>query len=324
MPPFPQFSIVGLLSALCLSSGPGMASDDSERLTFAWPDGLSGRVSFALRQVGSSESVADTVWEGGGAARFAVSRDGSATVVTYSDEEFELVANQGSEDTEFINEILAPAILRWPGVRIGAQGQFLGLDQRAEFLAAINDGIDAHMERLTPEQADPLRMAVEQSSNALQIEYMARTRWEQAVGRWVGREVRTGKPNFTDDTLNLPFDDETGGEVPSRVSYALVGRRACGDAGPQGCVELEFRTLVDGPAATAAYDRLFSGREPGGDSPGIVDFRLSVTTRVVTDPQTLIPYSVQSAWDQSMALALYGDPIVLRQSGESTITYIYD
>ena len=139
-----------LLVAGTLAATNAMA-DESVALRFAWPDGLSGRVSYSLRQVGSSDSVADTVWEGGGAARFAVSRDGSVTVVTYSDEEFELAANQGSEDSELINEILAPAILRWPGIRIGAQGQFLGLDRRVEFLAAINAEIDAHMERLAPD-----------------------------------------------------------------------------------------------------------------------------------------------------------------------------
>ena len=67
------------------------------------------------------------------------------------------------------------------------------------------------------------------------------------MGRWVGREVRTGKPTFTRRHLNLPYDDETGGRVPSRVSFALIGRSACGDSGPQDCVELEYRTLADGP-----------------------------------------------------------------------------
>lgn len=324
MRPLPKISIAGLLSVLCLISGPGIASDDSQRLTFAWPDGLSGRVSYALRQVSSSQYNTDTVWEGGGTARFAISRDGSAAVIAYSDQDFGLTANQGSEDIELINEILTPAILRWPGVRIGSQGQFLGLDRPAEFLAAIEAGIDAQMDRLTAEQTESTRRATEQSSSAQQIEYMARTRWEQAVGRWVGREVRTGKPTFTDDTLNLPYDDDTDERVPSRVSFALIGRISCGDTGPRDCVELEFRTLADGPAATAAYDRLLGGREPGEDPPGVVDFRLSMTSRVVTDPQTLIPYSVRSEWDQSIALALYGDPVILRQSGESTISYAYD
>ena len=324
MRPLLNLFIVGFFSALCVPSAPGMASDDSQRLTFAWPDGLSGHVNYTLRQVSSSVPDTDTVWEGGGTARFATSRDGSATVIAYSDQDFELTANQGSDDIELINEILTPAILRWPGIRIGSQGQYLGLDRPAEFLAAIKAGIDAQMDRLTAEQTESMRMATDQSSSAQQIEYMARTRWEQAVGRWVGREVRTGKPTFTDDTLNLPYDDETGGRVPSRVSFALIGRSACGDSGPQDCVELEYRTLADGPAATAAYDRLLGGGEPGEDSPGIVDFRLSMTSRVVTDPQTLIPYSVRSEWDQSIALALYGDPVVLRQSGESTIIFAYD
>ena len=150
-----------------------MASDDSQRLTFAWPDSLSGHVSYTLRQVSSSVPDTDTVWEGGGTARFATSRDGSATVIAYSDQDFELTANQGSDDIELINEILTPAILRWPGIRIGSQGQFLDLDGRAEFLSEINAGIDAQLDRLTPDQADSMRMATDQAGSARQIEYMA-------------------------------------------------------------------------------------------------------------------------------------------------------
>ena len=106
MRPLLNLFIVGFFSALCVPSAPGMASDDSQRLTFAWPDGLSGHVNYTLRQVSSSVPDTDTVWEGGGTARFATSRDGSATVIAYSDQDFELTANQGSDDIELINEIL--------------------------------------------------------------------------------------------------------------------------------------------------------------------------------------------------------------------------
>lgn len=311
--------LVGTLIAVGAVLPADARAGESVRLRFDWPDDLSGRVVITQSSVSERGDDPATELETRGTARFSVSPVGEDLVIAFEGAAFESVTNTTTGLNRQLSELFTPITTALPDYRVDGDGRFVGLEQPAAFLQSVLSAIEPIAATIPPEELEILRPTIKQAASRGEFERMAQDRWQRMVSRWVGRELRADTPIVESEQMTLPMVG--GGLVPAETSFCLAGHVPCGPSGPDGCVELEMRTIAEGPAAVAAYTRLL--QRDGGYATAHA-FHYDVTIRTISDPDTLVPYQRRTDWTLAFELDSYPGTVSVRQSGSHAITYDYD
>lgn len=297
-------------------------ADDAVTLRFDRPQDLAGRVAFTMSNASQSGTAAPTETETHGHARFSMTGavgPAGDLIMAFEDSDYEIVRNTATGEEGRLAGFFAPIAMSPPDYRVGRDGGYLRLDRPDAFLQSIASAVDPVIADIAPEYLDALRPTIEIALSREEHESLARNRWRDEVGRWIDRTVETGKPAVEDEMIELPYTG--GGQVPARQSYRLIGRVPCGDGGRPVCVDLELRTVADGPSAIAGYAAILRRLD---SSTQVRAFQLQSVTRLVSDPRTLVLFQRRTEWSSLIELDSYPEAIVIQQSGAYTATYDYD
>jgi hypothetical protein len=285
---------LGLLGILANAEAPNPG-----RINFAfrWPDGLRCEVE---------RKTSTTLGSGPGASkimRFALEarRDGAGWLIrrTYIDH----------RDAEGLvprdPQLMAD---RLPAYRVRTNGTFVGLVLEPAARARLRAARAKWKASLAAVGGVPTGGESPNSEAALAKQ--AAGEWAGLVEAWAGRALRPAEPSSwqSDFEFALPF---LGPRRMRRTETSLlVGLRPCDDAGQvsTSCAELE--TVIEPDLARFNRSMKASAarrkKRPADDAfvPESISFvRGTITKRLVTDPQTLIPRSLTTVMDHAMESA---------------------
>ncbi len=316
---FPHLPIAIAMALAAATSTRGAAADDSVALRFAWPDDLTGRATYTQHHESEQDAGTATVLEAHGSNRFSVSPVDDDLVVVFDDTSFDVVLDTSTGLSRQIAEVFAQINRRPPDFRVNRAGRFVGLERSDDFLQTVRAAVEPITAAIGPDDLESLAPTIKRALSRGEFARTSANQWRDLVGRWAGMEIETNRAIVEQETMHVPFTG--GGQIPVRATYRFLGHVPCGESGGAVCVELELRTVAEGPAALLAYVSILRRN----DSQTVVNrYRFESTTRVISDPDTLIPYRRHTDWMSSLELDGYEDPISIRQSGTLSITYEYD
>lgn len=307
-----------ILAAGALAPADAMA-EDSVALRFAWPDTLTGRATFTQRHESEQGDGTATQWEAHGSNRFSVSPVDDDLVVVFDDTRFDVVLNTNTGLSRQIAEVFAQINRRPPDFRVNRAGHFVGLERPDDFLQTVRSAVEPIIAAIDPGDLESLAPTIKRALSRNEFGRASVNQWNDIVGRWAGLEIDRDQPIVRNETMDVQFTD--GGLVPVRVTYRLLGQAPCGVSDAADCVELEARTVAEGLVALRAYASIL---RRDGSQTVVNGYRFEATTRVVSNPDTLMPFRRHTDWMSSLELEGYEDPISIRQSGTLSITYEYD
>lgn len=295
------------------------AADDAVTLRFAWPDDLGGVATFTFRLESQQDDGPKQILEASGAMRLSTSAVAGDLILDIEDRSVVIDSHSADDASRQLAAVITPLSLRRPDTRVSRSGDFLGLHDAEAFMAEVRSGIDAGTATMSPELLAVARPSIIISLSQQQFSSVAARAWDQEVGRWIDRTLQPGSPVITDEMLDFPGPG--GGRVPARVSHRLLGQVPCG-TGAGSCVELEVRTVFDGPELTAAYRQALLAQGAAGID--VSAYRFEIASRLITDPETLVPYRNQVSWQNAIDVMSGSTTIAVRDAAEHTTIYNYD
>lgn len=310
------------LLAIVLAASGGALGAEAVTLEFAWPEDLSGSASYTFRRTkevgGGREELA-----GSGRAGIAVSPVAGNLLIAFHDSEIDIETNNVPGVQGRIQGLLAQVGSESPDYLVSRRGEFLGLQDPAGFRQAVRAAVDGMIGDMPPETAQQVGPLLDSVLSEAQLTAMAEGLWNRDVGSWVGMALEPGTPLKLDSTQVFPVLGDT--ELPVRLSYRLVGDAPCGEGGGAGCVELESRSLMDAPEAAAAFGAFLQQIDPSGEANlSVGDYRVEVTARLVTDPDTLVPYTSRMDRVSTLVLLVNGQTLTVRETDLRSIAFDYD
>lgn len=307
------------LVASLMPVGPVRAAE-TVALTFGWPSGLHGLVSFSARTTRTANGRSDSL-NMTARYRFTTSAVGDGLLIQFDDVETE-VENAGSGPQAMVKAYLAKAVSMPPSYVVSPDGEFL----RVEGLEAFRDGIFAGLEDAFADVPAAAREQVISSMETLltreQIEASLASDWDSHVGTWTGAEMDEG--DLYELTFNQAIPAFGNMEVPMRSTFLLKGRVSCNGADTaKRCVGLEARTYVD-PAGLATAVEAFLARLPAGrEAPRIQDMQQETVVRLISEPDTLLPYLMESTTRTMTMMSVGGETQASSHIEEKRFVYTY-
>ncbi len=319
MNPVRQRRAFGIAFMLGLLLPASVSAQDSVTPRFAWPESLSGRADFTLRHESLHNDNPPASLEASGSVRFSVSAHADSLTVDFDETSVGIESHVASDDQMRIASVLVPLSLRRADYRVSRAGDFLGLDNPRDFMEAMRTAIDAGIETIPEDLRVHVRPTIELTLSQENFRSIMERGWRSEVGRWIDRSLQRGQPSTVDEMMDFPILG--GGQVPAQVTYRFIGQAACGN-GEEGCAELEVRAVIEGPEAIGAYEQAL--RISGASSLQVALYRTELTSQVITDPESLVPYESRLEWRQTTELLSGSDTISVRESGALATTYTYD
>ncbi|HEU0224625.1 MAG TPA: hypothetical protein VFR29_04265 [Steroidobacteraceae bacterium] len=230
-------------------------------------------------------------------------RDGDDWVLSATARNAPRVESTGTgAGTDDLQELLGRLSTALPDVVIGADGSFKSLRNLDRFRDSAGRELDRLLERSTPAgKPAPDAQAVAAAKAALLnpdlLESNVSGQWNLEVGAWIGGEFDHG------DWYEATFEEPLPGfsEKPLSMTWTFkIARWLPCDAGPEPrCVEVLLHIRPD-PEQIRQAIAVFVGRMmPAADRQRVeqamreVSYRLEWRYRLVTEPDTLRPWSFE-------------------------------
>ena len=302
--------VASLLLAVIASTG---AARESRTLEFAWPEDSEAAVTMAS-STSASIMGQTTSMEGELSYRVRTEADGDGDgfVLRYSDylfdgEETEALVESG--DAEELTRILSST---QSDIRIGADGQFVGL--------ADYEGMRASMEALLAPQRESLAAQgmggmlddfVEATLSEEAMSDAAELQWNQMVGFWAGRTLTVGEPVRVPSEMAFPIFATT--PVTLETELLLVGPADCPEgSGATRCVELASSAAPDGEELRNLIDIFMAEmtEQAGGMGieVGVTSMDLRLESTLIVDEATLRPLRIETISDTALEMDAMGLP----------------
>ena len=309
------FSSATLLAFIVLGGSiTGASAQDRVRLTFAWPETVRATVttSFDTASVAGGNRSRLT---GTSRARISASPTENGLLISYETGATQFESRSGDGIWVRIHEFLFEVGLQHPDFQVGRDGRFRNVGDPITHINAVATDLAGEIAAMPGRMKSHVRPALEHLLSERELTAHAGINWELEVGSWSGLQLETGAPIQTTETFDFP----TIGRQAASVTRTLIGRAAC--AAPNGCVELEVRIVVDTPEAKAAFDRHLQENESRLRADV---FRQELSARVITDPDTLLPYRIHESQMTIMDVLYNGRSRNLREAQDLQIVYRYD
>jgi hypothetical protein len=301
-----------------MPAGP-LRAKETVALTFDWPSGLRGKVTFSARTMrtvnGRSEDLNMT-----GRYDLVTSAAPDGLLIQFDNAETE-VENAGSGPQAMVKAYMAKATSMLPSYVVSPDGQFVRIEGLETFRNRILEGIDdafAEFPAATREQVNQTLAAV---ATREQLEFSLASDWNSYVGTWIGAELDEG--DLYELTSNQPIPAFGNMEVPMRSTFLFKQRVFCNGAeSAKRCVELEARTFD--PAGLAAAVEAFMARlSAGQEAPRVQDLQQETVVRLITEPNTLLPYLLESSTRTITTVAVGDETRASSRIEENRFVYTY-
>ena len=283
--------LVLLVLVASLVSAHSGAAERPDRLVFAWPDGATAEVTYAIegwrRQGGTSTTVRRSMkyqmrvaWKKGG-RRVIVERIWPNVPSRHERAARERTSLFGSKlgpSNSALQNLVDDLPEYVPLLHVSRDGRLVSVSGEGQIDARLKQALaESEANHATRRQLNALvndQALYDQSVQA----------WGVLVTAWAGRHLE-------DD---FAFEDRSGADVPGKPMRVEVpghgrfeGWVPCTDAGAASgdarCVKLRWSASPQGDDAKAAVEAL--------EERAIDDLELTREITVVTDPRTLLPYS---------------------------------
>jgi tetratricopeptide (TPR) repeat protein len=189
-----------------------------------------------------------------------------------------------------------------PELVVARDGSFKGLrnleTHRASLLQEVKRAVaDSTAEGGTPPRADDIERMINAVFNPELLTTLAAAQWDIAVGAWIGGEFDHG------DWYSLTFEEPLPGFSEKPVSKTMTFKVSrwlpCGPGKPPDCVEVLVRITPDSASLSQAIADFVGRMMPAATRSDMEKAMLSVAYefdmryRIVTEPDTLLPWAVE-------------------------------
>jgi hypothetical protein len=214
-----------------------------------------------------------------------------------------------------------PALLSEVGYKVSASGEFDVVTESGSFADELATKTEELIRTSAPagkQAQDLMEAAVETAPDNLtpgMLEAVTAENYQSETAMWIGATLDQGVWYEVNASLTLPGLPRIA--TQHRVEFAFTRMVPCsaGDTAPV-CAEIVMRLTPD----KEALDRLLADYNNRTDSAHINGYAASITTRIVTDPTTLLPFAreQQVFWYASIT---NGDSVLQSEHLVSTVHY---
>ncbi len=291
-----------LAAALVAVVAPSTVEAQTIELGFGWRPGMAAEVRM--------ENVTET--EAAGMAFSVFFRTRHRSVVSETADGFQ-ISNSDYEVLDFDTPMgaapVTPELLAasQPSILVSRDGAFIDIVDAEGRAATVREELAAAQEELPPGMGGVL----EGFADVEALRRTAEEQWRGVVGWWVGRTATAGETEFSTLTQQLPVPGLDAIEVD--VEMTMTGRVDCvQESGANDCVELVVLGRPTEASLTAAMAGLvgrMTEQMGGMVSPGqlaIDEWALETETRLIAEPETLVPYRSEIVVEQTMTMAVMG------------------
>lgn len=309
---------------LFLTAG-AAAAQESRSLEFAWPAGSEAAVTMTS-STSASVMGQTTSMEGEVAFRLRTEEDGGDFILRFSDyvfdgEEMETIVGGG--DPEELTRVLSST---QSDVRIGADGQFLGLVDYAGMRASMEALLAPQREALDAQgMGGILEDFVEATLSEEAMTGAAELQWNQMVGFWAGRTLSVGEPVVVPSEMAFPILATT--PVNLDTELRLIGPADCPErSGASRCIELASSAAPDGEELRNLMDIFMAemSEQAGGMGIeiGVSSMNLLLESTLIMDEETLRPLRIETTSDTALEMDAMG--VTQNMENEQTVVTVFD
>ena len=311
---------LGAIVLLCGLASSSAAAQNSVELTFDWPQPLSGTATFSFERH-QLQGPSEKRLSGEGEMGMTVSAVPDGLLLSFEPRDLN-VDSEGYQELEGrIAKTMARIMGQPPSYLVSRQGEFLRLSDPSGFAATVQEATLSLLSDLPPQVMQQVEPVLAATLSEAQLTALTAANWNNYVGTWIDGEMEPGEPYHTEDVQNVPM---LGAEFPVRLTYTLIGDTPC--AAANGCVELEQRSVMESPEATAAMEGFFGQMLAAS---GVTDvqvdtYRIVATSRIVADPSTLLTYRSSLHRETVIDLVTNGQPVPVRDTERRAFEFAYD
>lgn len=307
-----------LLSLLALcgcpksTPAPAAASFDPDgTLEMNWPDGLTGvraAVRTSTRKVGdqSDETSIETheTW--------TARRDADGWQITSTEGVFDVV--DGPEVPPMMNALAAVPLT----FAVTADGAYNGVVDAKGWEAQARDAMAA----VVPEGDAMQFIKADLAAQSAPLSKALQRDWFSMVELW------RGLPAVPGETGQIPGTDPNGAMTTQVTRWAVSGPVACGEGGPETCLELSAtagRPMSQLEAESAPVLGAWVRALPEApEASGVKDLAGALTVTVVVDPKTLVPYRMTRSQTMEGVATVNDDSLPFQTVDGKVITWEWD
>ncbi len=317
-----------LIAALALLASP-VSAQETVRLSFDWPAGLSGTVTTTSSQ--TSGTMGMSMSQG-----YVISQ----RIETEDHPEGLLIRYRDGELVEMTNNL--------PTGTAGAEG-FLGATAEAGYdMIVADDGSLVRVERDSASMAN-LRAAMEEmigpageagevaggmagmlegmlSDDALNAQVEGS--WAQMAGPWIRDDFTLGEAVTSRE--EAPFPLMQNRSLLMDKATTVRERVPCVEGGPADqCVLVVVETSIDPEDMRQMMDEMFAQMLGGMSADmdleiGLDAFEQTMVTETILDPNTMLPYSSTFTTAADMEMTVMGQTMPTRQEMSVTMEYAWE
>jgi len=311
MPTSRRHRALALLAGLLLS--PGLLAGEIVRLEFGWPADLAATVTFAGERTRSAGAQSRRS-AARGSYRLTTSAAEDGLLIAYSDFRIEPVpAPPASGPQSRLRALVSRAAAALPATLVGPDGAIVRLVGMDAMIGALREAFSDLAETLPDSVRPRAEQVFAQVLSRDSVERRMREQWHRDVGVWTGAELEQGERYVLETTEPAPALGNVG--VPMLLTFEYLGPAECTESAAEaGCASLRMRSTVD-PASVADALSEFVARvaAAGGPAVEIDALRIDTVVSLVSDPATLLPYSVTVERDTAITMRQDG---AVRESRE--------
>jgi tetratricopeptide (TPR) repeat protein len=236
--------------------------------------------------------------------RVDVRREGADWVLeTTLDAQPSFQANSAAATaSEKVQGMIAGMTAAMPELVVARDGSFKGLRNleahRASLLQEVKRAVaNSTPAGGTPPMADDIEHMINAVFNPELLTTLAAAQWDIAVGAWIGGEFDHG------DWYSLTFEEPLPGFSEKPVSKTMTFKVSrwlpCGPGKPPECVEVLVRITPDSASLSQAIVDFIARILPAATRNEMekamlaVAYEFDMRYRIVTEPDTLLPWSVE-------------------------------
>jgi hypothetical protein len=254
-------------------------------LEFDWPDGLTASFSYTKSKTQFKDGQQTQHQAATVAYRMAVRKEPQGVVVRYAVGDTPELAALSAVDRERVQTALRIAM---PPIRVTEAGYFEDIHD----IEAFRQSLLAFYAASFP--ASVGQRVLESFTSKEVLRATAEVQWNALVGTWLGSTFEPGESYSIDLEGELPL--APGQKFVMTTTYRLVREVDCRRAGrKRRCVELESVARPKDESLSQAIET-FAKRASG--DPDVLSHEplgapvVEIKTRLVTEPDTLVPHEV--------------------------------
>lgn len=209
-----------------------------------------------------------------------------------------------------------------PTIAISPDATFSRVEGAAGFRSALIDLVNAN---LAVEETAKIRefvpTMVEQATSDQNLAGLSSLRWQGMVGMWNGGTLTQGEVDRWAERLPVPMAGEP--TIQYQFESEFVGRVPCSAAeSAKRCVELVLVAEVAEPDRRE-YAEAVQRLRPSADGTRFEIPEMRIEHRLVTDPDTLLPYRYRQSTRGGMKMIESTSTMETRREDDLELIYMY-